>query len=629
MKKYSEIVSELEKFTEAKRKKPKIFSGIVRKADSENNVLTVELQSYEKPDLSVGSLILIKESNLSDVGTRATVLEYYNSFLEIEIKENPSQFENKKITIDKDEINVILERLDNITETIKKEKISPDNERILDFIIRKNKPKYTKQKVPLFSKTLNENQKKSVINSIEADDFHLIMGPPGTGKTYVIEELIHQFLKRKQKILVTAWTNKCIDNIVKRLSEKESENIVRIGPVEKMDKEVKKYSVSEKIKEHKDYEEIENYNKVINELSEDMEKKIKEKNSLRRKMTWVKNSRLDYLKSLERKIDLYEEKIKELKIKISTNRKEIYQLEKGVASEIVNNADLTVATAVSSCHNFLDDVKFDVMIMDEASQVSSFMSLLPFLKSKKFILVGDSKQLQPIEEENMSEEMNLSIFNRLFEMYPAASNLLTIQHRMHKTIAEISSEIFYEGKLKTSDEVAEKKLLLNSDKNKFLNSENPVIFVDTSKVKYYEDGVGSGCSNQKEAEYVSDIVSFFINQGIETEDIAVITPYVRQKNLIKNFLKDNEIEEVEVDTVHRFQGREKDIIIMSFAKSKKYVFPQYDLKFIGKESLINVSITRARKKLILIGNSETICQCELLNKVINKIEERSKIILGE
>ena len=257
------------------------------------------------------------------------------------------------------------------------------------------------------------------------------------------------------------------------------------------------------------------------------------------------------------------------------------------------------------------------MIMDEATQVASFMSLLPLLKCKKFILVGDNRQLQPIEDIDISKEMNLSIFNRLFEIYPEASTFLSTQYRMHKSIAQIASELFYEGKLRTSEKVAERMLSLNVGKHQFLNPEVPAVFIDTSKAGYYEDEVGSGCSNTREAKYVANVVSLFIKKGIKAVDIGVVTPYVKQKILIEEFLKNKKIQSVEVDTVHKFQGREKDIIILSFARSKKYSFHNHKLKFIEDESMVNVAITRAKKKLILVGNSETLGHSKLLKDLVN------------
>ena len=137
-------------------------------------------------------------------------------------------------------------------------------------------------------------------------------------------------------------------------------------------------------------------------------------------------------------------------ISLDLYKRNIDKLKKSIISDIIDKADIIAATAISSCHPYLDNINFDIVIMDESSQVASFMSLLPLLKCKKFILVGDNKQLQPIEEKDISPEMNLSIFNRLFEMYPKDATFLPVQYRMHKTIAQIASEIFYEGKLRTT-----------------------------------------------------------------------------------------------------------------------------------------------------------------------------------
>jgi len=839
--KYSKIIEEIERFIEIKKKKPTIFKGTVESIDLSNNIITANLQIYNRLNLSRGSLILIREDGPLSINIRATIKDFYNSNIKLEIKTNPSQFENKKIIIDTDKTNVILERLRNIIENIKKGKISSDNVRILDFIIGINKPRYSKKEVSFISKELNEAQKDGIINSIKAEDLHLIIGPPGTGKTYVIEELIRQFIKIDQKILITAWTNLAVDNIIKRLSKKETKNIVRIGPINEIDLEVKKFSIFEKMKEHEDWKEVERHNKIISELYELIPRKKDELNSVQENISHNKNitkifemelekhitekqkydklisipinkrppvnlsfindelflinkksenylslsknilqmnelqlqipkaehiqqlknitrsmkfsilgkkvfsffsktnnKELEKLKkdyernrksidefsklqrkynnlnkicndefnriyfngngspdkdalnfefmaykllednylpifkeqeitnmtrrtsevnqevymicidSIEKKIDLLAVKIRglnadrdiqinheedlnnqylNLQFSLDIYEKNIDMLKKTIMSDIINKADLIAATAISSCHNFLDDTNFDVMIMDEASQVASFMSLLPLLKCKKFILVGDNRQLQPIEEEDISKEMNLSIFNRLFEMYPEASTLLTIQYRMHKTIAQIASEIFYDGKLITSENIAERILSLKMSEHQFLNPKMPVIFIDTSNVEYYEDEVGSSCSNQKEAEYVAYIASLFIKSRIKTKDIGIVTPYVKQKHLIEEFLKDIKINDIDVDTVHKFQGREKDIIIMSFARSKKYSFTQDKLKFIENEYLVNVALTRAKKKLILVGNYLTLCRSKLLNSVIGKIGSKNRIIL--
>ncbi len=839
--KYSKITSEIERFIEIEKKKPKTFKGIVEKVDLSNNTLTIKLESTKQPNLSKDSLILIREDSPLSIDIRATTKEIYNFNLKLEIKTDPSHFENKKVIIDTEKTNIILERLKNIVDNIKEGKISLDNIKILDFIIGKNKPHYSQKRVTYISKKLNEDQKNGVINSIKAEDFHLIIGPPGTGKTYVIEELIKQFTKRNQKLLITAWANLAVDNIIKRLSKKEIKNIVRIGPVNKIDSEVKKFSIYEKMKKHKDWGEVERYRKIIdglfklipkikgeinsiqeginqikdkrsgfdgginnlitekqkyegvmqltignknivnissinnemilinkkseaclslsknilemdklqlkipeeehiknlkkltrkmkisivgknvsslfshkldrelNNLKQEYEKNredLDEIDELKRRCNNLKKSNKNefskiysnengspdkdalnfefktykiledkylpilreqemsniirriseinqevygiYVDSLNKKIDLFNMKINsintELYVQINHKKnlcreyvnllcsldfykKNVDKLIKTIISDIINKANIILSTVASSGSSFLDNINFDVVVMDEATQVASFMSLLPLLKCKRFILVGDNKQLQPIDEKNISKEMNLSIFNRLFEMHPKVPTFLSVQYRMHKSIARIANEIFYEGKLITSEKVAERILSLKVDKPQFLNPKIPVMFIDTSKVAYYEDEVGSGCSNTKEAKYVTYIVSLFIKKGIKTSNIGVVTPYKKQKFLIRDFLKDIGIKGIEVDTAHGFQGREKDIIIISSAKSKKYSFPQYKLMFIERETLVNVTITRAKKKLILVGNSKTLCQSKLWNKIINKIGKKNSIIL--
>jgi len=283
-----------------------------------------------------------------------------------------------------------------------------------------------------------------------------------------------------------------------------------------------------------------------------------------------------------------------------------------IDSEIIEEAEIIAATVISSVNSVLDDIQFDYVIMDEASQVASFMSLLPLLKCKKFVLVGDDKQLQPIKESKLSEELNLSIFNRLIGKYSEASIFLDTQYRMNRKIAYIASKLFYEGKLKTYEAIADKCLEceLNSD---LMDSKTPLTYIDTADLDYHEGGIGSGCENIKEAQLVAQITDDFLKNGINPEDIGIITPYNKHKANIRNHLGNNG---VEVDTVYRFQGKEKDIIIMSFCNSKLGKLRPFIKKFIEQPTQVNVALTRAKKKFIMVGNSETLKQSELLSSVI-------------
>jgi len=698
---------------------------------------------------------------------------------------------------------------------------------MLDFVVGLGNPAYTPKKLDFMVETLNESQAEAVERSLEADDFHLVIGPPGTGKTFVIREIIHQLLKEKQKILVTAWTNLAVDNILERL---DLNRMLRIGSKYEISKSNLKYSLQEKRKKHPDWREVERidvligktfaemkdlkkefeliradisklnkkkdvFNQVISNISktkaeyekiaseyEDspvfdnskyskcikimdelegkaenyyktafslydlqrIEEELPNKDSFYKLEDEVKGMRsrkilkkvssifnkknyhsfleelqskekeyemmvesfnaywdfhdavdeklkdlypqgegniledtlnteiellrlqeriiplekenivqqirfsdrsilLDtykrYIKSLEKKKDLVQVEIEDLntliRYKIIKERKILDEIDNlresldkfkndkkklilGIDKDILSKSDVVAATVVSSAHNLLDDVIFDSVVMDEASQVASYMSLIPLLKCKKFVLVGDNKQLQPIEESELSPEMNLSLFNRLIESFDGSYTFLDTQYRMNQEIADISSQMFYENKLKTFKHVADQTLdcEFKDDKSDLINSDAPITYIDTKNLDFHEDGTGKGCTNTREAEFVAYLVSVLLENGIKPQEIGVITPYRNHKLNIKNQLENNL---VEVDTVYRFQGREKDIIIISFCNSGIGRLKPFLKKFISKESQVNVAITRARKKLIIIGNSNTLKQTRLLKELLELI----------
>jgi superfamily I DNA and/or RNA helicase len=362
----------------------------------------------------------------------------------------------------------------------------------------------------------------------------------------------------------------------------------------------------------------------------------------------IHESYQNYISSLTYNVDIIQEEIALLEENIKIKTKiydnilndievindliEINQIKKKeilafIDNEILNKSNLIIATVISSAHPLLKEKFFDWMIMDEASQVASFMSLIPLLKTKRFLLVGDDKQLQPIEESELSDHLNQSIFNRLLHNFPDSSTFLDTQYRMNEKLANIPSKLFYNGKLKTYPAVSKQTLdcTLNGDNINILNPEAPFTYLDTYNLEYYEDAVGSGCENSKEAGLVVKLVNALQQEGISTNDIGIITPYRRHKNNIKNQLKEKAIN-VDVDTVYRFQGREKDVIILTICNSKLGRLKLFLKKFIERPSQVNVSLTRARKKLFLVANSKTLKQSKLLTEIINLIGEENTII---
>ena len=361
----------------------------------------------------------------------------------------------------------------------------------------------------------------------------------------------------------------------------------------------------------------------------------------------IHESYQNYISSLTYNVDIIQEEIalleEDIKIKtklydnvlndleVNNDLIEINQIKKKeiltfIDNEILNKSNLIIATVISSAHPLLKEKFFDWMIMDEASQVASFMSLIPLLKTKRFLLVGDDKQLQPIEESELSDHLNQSIFNRLLYNFPDSSTFLDTQYRMNEKLANISSKLFYNGKLKTFPAVSQQTLdcTLNGNNIDILNPEAPFTYLDTCNLEYYEDAISNSCENSKEAELVVKLVIALQEEGISTNDIGIITPYRRHKNNIKNQLKEKAIN-VDIDTVYRFQGREKDVIILTICNSKLGRLKPFLRKFIERPSQVNVSLTRARKKLFLVANSKTLKQSKLLTEIINLIGEENTI----
>jgi len=374
--------------------------------------------------------------------------------------------------------------------------------------------------------------------------------------------------------------------------------------------ELKKDELTNKIEYNKDkliYDSYVHYLESIDYSKQTQEGKIKSLNTQIHLLVTEKDRLISEIRNIKNTISKHQEE--QLEIILSIER------------EILDNAQIIATTVISSAQYLLDEEKFDLMLMDEASQVATYMSLMTLLKCKKFILVGDHKQLQPIPEEKLKSDLNLSIFNRLISLYPENYTFLDTQYRMNQEIAELSSELFYEGKLKTHPSISAQTLNLDIESNlkELINPFTPITFIDTTGLDYYEEGTGSGCENKYEAKLTVQIVQTLLNH-LDPQQIGVITPYVKQRESISKKL-DNP--QVEVDTVHRFQGREKDVIILSFCKSK--VGRSYT-EFIGKPSQINVAISRARKKLIIIGNSRTIRQSELIDELLKRVGKENTIL---
>ena len=306
---------------------------------------------------------------------------------------------------------------------------------------------------------------------------------------------------------------------------------------------------------------------------------------------------------------------------------EIDNIKNNIQSDIVKNIKIIASTVLSSSSFITKDMEFDYVIMDEASQVPVYLALIPLMKTNRFILIGDNKQLQPIGNSNASYLLNKSIFNLLIEKYPNNYTFLNIQYRMNQQISDVASKLYYDGKLLTGDNVKNQKINIIND-NSFLLNDDAITFIDTSNVNFDESEVGGGCCNRYESSLVVSIVKSLLSNNIPEEEIGVITPYKKQKLYLQKLLDSEEIN-VECDTIYRFQGREKDVILLSFCKSLNMSLTKFQKKFLADKNQLNVSITRSRKKLIIIGNYDMLSGASNIMNLVKQFSPMDVICLED
>ncbi|MEM2108036.1 MAG: AAA domain-containing protein [Candidatus Bathyarchaeia archaeon] len=420
-----------------------------------------------------------------------------------------------------------------------------------------NKEKF--ESVSFFNRNLTEKQKEAVTRALSIDaqnPFFLIHGPPGTGKTTVIAELVRQLRGRGKNVLITSHTNVAVDNAMERLlydykSSELGSKIVRLG--------------------------------------------------LRAKVT---NSRLREL--------------------VPVKNEEIVKLK---TAQVVG-ATLSKVSMLKMCNKISwESPFFDVVIVDESSMATIPLTLVGVLSGKQFILVGDHKQLPPIVTERSESVLSKSqgkcesLFRLLIEMYKAKSVMLDVQYRSHPDIMEFSSRHFYDGRIKSASECSQKSLALSSTLQLetipgTLTGE-PVICINTEGVfdepiGWHKDSSGMRYSyfNQYEAAVALKVRDELLRCGVPPNQICIITPYRLQRQVIRRAIKirygKDDIGEVYsldslyASTVDSFQGKESDVVIYCSTWAPKYDDQRMHYALRNWRRL-NVALTRARKKLIIIG----------------------------
>jgi len=424
---------------------------------------------------------------------------------------------------------------------------------------------------------LNAPQREAVAFALAAEDVAIIHGPPGTGKTTTVVELIRRAVARGQKVLACAPSNLAVDNLLERLV-RHGENALRLGHPARVLPELREHTLDLMVDAHPDM-------KVARRL-------VKEAHQLRNQADRFTRARPPPGAKREMR-----QEAREL---IADARR----LEDQVATSLLDNAGVVCATLTGIDPKILGERQFDLAVIDEAGQATEPICWIPLLRSNRLVLAGDPFQLPPtvISPEAVKGGFAVSLLERLMAADEARlSRRLTIQYRMHEQICGFSSDEFYAGSL-VPDATVKSHVLADLPgvvAGDFTGS--PLEFVDTAGAGYDEQEEPDGESrlNPQEAELARRRVEQLLAAGIAARDIAVIAPYAAQVRHLRELIR---VDELEIDTVDGFQGREKEAVIFSLVRSN----PRGEIGFLADLRRTNVALTRARRKLIVIGDSATI-----------------------
>ncbi|PWK16661.1 putative DNA helicase [Arcicella aurantiaca] len=446
---------------------------------------------------------------------------------------------------------------------------------------------------------LNTSQKNAVEKILSANELAIVHGPPGTGKTTTLVQAIKALVKQEnQKILVVAPSNTAVDLLSEKLSE-EGLNVLRVGNPARVSERLQRLTLESKMADH-DY--------------------LKETKRLRKQAQEFKNMAHKYKRSFGK---AERDQRKALFDEAHRIMKEVDNTEQYIIDDLLTKTQVVTATLVGANHYTVRNLTYQTIVIDEAGQALEPACWIPILKAQKVILAGDHCQLSPTIKSNEAAKNGLSktLLEKCIELHPEAVTLLEEQYRMNENIMGYSSAVFYDDKLKAHQSVA-KSLLFTDD--------TPLLFIDTAGCGFDEKLEGTSSTNPDEATFTFKHINLFVEE-LHRKDfnannfpsIAVISPYKQQINLLKEQFehsadlqkyKDN----ISVNTIDSFQGQERDVVYISLTRSND----KGEIGFLADIRRMNVAMTRARKKLVVIGDSATLGQHPFYANFIEYAEKK-------
>ena len=429
---------------------------------------------------------------------------------------------------------------------------------------------------------LNPSQNDAIQKVVEAQEVAIVHGPPGTGKTTTLVEAIIETLERETQVLVCAPSNAAVDWISEQLARR-SVNVLRVGNPLRMSDEMLECSYERRYSSHPDYHELWNIRRTLAQGT-----KGEQAHRLRNRQT-------------------------ELEIKIN--------------ADLFNEARVVSCTLIGSAYRIMDRRRFSTLFIDEAAQALEPACWAAILRADRVVMSGDHQQLPPTVKSREAVRGGLAntLMKKVVDLHPQCVTLLTVQYRMNEDIMAFSSRWFYHGRLHAAPEAAHRQVS---------PLDTPLTWIDTSDLDYEEkENRYRSRSNSQEARLViktlRDYIEMISPQKIESErvDFGVITPYRGQARLIRRLLKMQHYfrklkRHITVGTVDGFQGQERDVIVISLVRDNA----EGNIGFLRDLRRMNVAITRARMKLIIVGNVQTLSRHGFYRALAEHIRQHGEMV---
>ena len=471
-----------------------------------------------------------------------------------------------------------------------KQVIGAKNNRLAELrdIFHGTQPASTFSFHPLRFPWLNATQEEAVNKVLHAKDVAIVHGPPGTGKTTTLVEAVYETLHRENQVLVCAQSNMAVDWISEKLVDR-GVSVLRIGNPSRVNDKMLSFTYERRFESHPDYPQLWSIRKAIREL-------------------YARSRKGAEREAVRQKINSLKDRATELEIRINES--------------LFSEARVIACTLVGSANRLLTGQKFGTLFIDEAAQALEAACWIPIRKADRVILAGDHCQLPPTVKapEALRAGLGHTLMQTIVKNKPDTVSLLKLQYRMNDEIMRFSSEWFYGGMLQSAPEVKYRSIL---------DFDTPIEWINTEGLDCNEEFIGEnyGRINKSEAELsIEQLKGYITKIGRERFlderiDVGMISPYKAQVQYLRRLVRNDVFfkpyrQAITINTVDGFQGQERDVILISLVRANE----EGQIGFLNDLRRMNVAITRARMKLIILGDASTLTRHAFYKKLYTYIE---------